>query len=77
MEGNLRQLLGLIVKRDFQILFPEEFRIGQARGENFLITRNNRCAAVMRINVSSADKGVGQLARFVMTDKIFLVHTRG
>ena len=77
MEGNLRQLLGLIVKRDFQILFPEEFRIGQARGENFFIARNNCCAIIMRVYIRSADKGVGQFARFVMTDKIFLVHTRG
>ena len=59
VEGNLRQLLGLIVKRDFQILFPEELRVRQTRGQHLLITRNNRCAIVMRVDIRSADKGVG------------------
>ena len=31
----------------------------------------------MRIDIRGANKGVGQLARFVMANKIFLVHARG
>ena len=76
VESNLCQFLRLIVERNLQILFPEEFRIGQARCQNLFIARNNRRAAVMRVDIRGADKGIGKLAIGVMADKIFLVHTR-
>ena len=77
VKGNLGQFLRLIIQRDLQVLFPEEFRVRQPRSQHLLIARNNRSAAIMRVNVGGTDERIGKLASAVMADKIFLVHARG
>ena len=59
MEDDLVELLRLVLQRDFQVVFPEEFRIRQASGEDFLVAGDDRRAAVAGLDVRGADEGGG------------------
>jgi hypothetical protein len=77
VEDDLVEFLRLIVERDLQILIPEEARVREAGGEDFLVAFDDGLAAVGRIDVGGADEGVGQGPRAIAADEVFLVHAGG
>ena len=62
VEDDLVELLRLLVERDLEVLLPEEARVGQPRGEHLLVARDDRRAAVVRLDIGGADEG-GREAR--------------
>ena len=56
MEDDLAELLRLLLQRNLLVLFPEEFRVGQAGGEHLAVAGDDRRAAVMRLDIGGADE---------------------
>ncbi len=83
MEGNPPKLFGVLAQQLLLILFPEEPRIRQARGEDLAVAGDDRRPAIKRNDVGGADEGIGQAALFLAltrrfaADEVFLVGPRG
>src|SRR3546814_2154749 len=73
VEDNAVELFGVLLQLRLLVLLPKEARVGQAGGEDFLIACHNRFAAVMRINIGSADEARREFALRVLHGKIFLI----
>src|SRR3546814_21122372 len=70
-------LFGVLLQLRLLVLLPKEASVGQAGGEDFLIACHNRFAAVMRINIGSADEARREFALRVLHGKIFLIGPHG
>ena len=77
MERDARKLFRLTGERHLLVLLPEEAGVGQARGQNLAVARDDRRAAISGGDIGGADKGIGQLAGGIAADEILLVHPRG
>ena len=77
VENDPVELRRLLRQRHLEIGVVEESRVRQARGEHLAVALDDLRAAVRRLDVGGADKGVGELARRVAADEVFLVHPRG
>lgn len=77
MEGDVRELLGVLRERLLLVLFPEEARVRQPRREDLAVARDDLGAAVFGVDVRGADEAVGKLSVGAVHDEIFLVHARG
>ena len=77
VEGDPLQPLGVLGERFLAIDVPEEARVGQARGEDLAVAVDHARAAILRLDIGSADEGVGEFALFVFADEVLLVDARG
>ena len=77
MEDDVLQLFGVDVERRLEVGLVEEARIAEARGQNFLIARDDRRAAIIGDDVRRADERIGELAGRIAADEVFLVHAGG
>ena len=56
VEDDLVELFRLLFQRDFEVVFPEEFGVGEAGREYALVAGDDRAAAVARLDVGDADE---------------------
>ena len=73
VEGDPLQPLGVLRQRLLAVLLPEEACVGKPGGEHLAVTGDDRFAMISRLDIGGADEGIGELARRVAADKIFLV----
>ena len=73
VEGDPRELPRVVLKPRLLVLFPEEARVGKPRGQHLAIARDDRGAAVLRLDVRRADERIGERAGLVAQHEIFLV----
>src|SRR3546814_10984748 len=72
VECDVREFFGVLGQRLLLILFPEEARVGQARGEDLAAAGDDLCTAVARDDIRGADESVGDLSVGAVPDEIFL-----
>ena len=77
VEDDFPKLLRLLFERDPEILLPEEFRVGEAGGEDAFVAGDDGGAAVGPLDVGGADEVRGQPPLPVRQREIFLVCPHG
>ena len=77
MEDDVGELLRLLFERDLEVVLPEEFRVGEAGGEDLFVTGDDRGAAVACLDIRDADEVRGERALRVGEREIFLVGAHG
>ena len=63
-------------ERRLLILFPEEARVGESRGQHLAVAVDHH-GGVRRLDIGGAHKGVGEFPARIFAHEIFLVHPRG